>query len=62
MRITKEARCAKNAREYIGNRPRLVEGKIYTLIFPAAAGKKRKTHCHQETDALFKSVSTPRTF
>ena len=33
MRITKEARCAKNAREYIGNRPRLVEGKIYTLIF-----------------------------
>lgn len=29
MRITKEARCAKNAREYIGNRPRLVEGKIY---------------------------------
>ena len=54
MRITKEARCAKNAREYIGNRPRLVEGKIYTLIFPAAAGKKRKTHCHQETDALFK--------
>ena len=33
MRITKEARCAKNAREYIDNRPRLVEGKIYTLIF-----------------------------
>lgn len=62
MRITKEARCAKNAREYIGNRPRLVEGKIYTLIFRQQPGKKRKTHCHQETDALFKSVSTPRTF
>lgn len=32
MRITKEARCAKNAREYIGNRPRLVEGKIYGVL------------------------------
>ena len=31
-------------------------------ITKEAAGKKRKTHCHQETDALFKSVSTPRTF
>ena len=29
MRIKKEERFAKNARYYIGNRPRLVEGKIY---------------------------------
>ena len=62
MRITKEARCAKNAREYIGNRPRLVEGKIYTLIFRQQPERSEKHNCHQETDALFKSVSTPRTF
>ena len=33
MRITKEARCAKNAREYIGNRPKpLRDQKIVYLV------------------------------
>ena len=41
MRITKKQDARKTQREYIGNRPRLVEGKIY-VDFPAAAGKKRK--------------------
>ena len=42
MRITKEARCAKNAREYIGNRLRLVEGKIYTLNFRQQAERSER--------------------
>lgn len=33
MRASKEEKCAKKAREYIGNRLGLVEGKVYTLIF-----------------------------
>lgn len=43
MRVTeKEAKCAKNAREYIGNRLGLVEGKIYTLIFRKQAERSEK--------------------
>lgn len=33
MRVSKEEKCAKKAREYIGNRLGLIEGKIYTLRF-----------------------------
>ena len=43
MKITKkEARCAKNAREYIGNRLGLAEGKVYTLIFRQQAERSEK--------------------
>lgn len=38
MRASKEEKCAKKAREYIGNRLGLVEGKVYTLI----SGSRRK--------------------
>lgn len=57
MRITKEARCAKNAREYIGNRPRLVEGKIYTLIFRQQPERSEKLILSRLVDTFISRIS-----
>lgn len=62
MRITKEARCAKNAREYIGNRPRLVEGKIYTLIFRQQPERSEKHTAIKKRMRFLKAVSTTTHF
>lgn len=44
MRVSKEEKCAKKAREYIGNRLGLIEGEIYTLRFrQQLEGNKRYT-------------------
>lgn len=42
MRASKEEKCAKKAREYIGNRLGLVEGKVYTLIFRQQAERSER--------------------